>query len=157
MYLANPLLEASRQAFKSVVDLMKIHCLPTVAAKKKSYLLHVPPQFRTEQGDSRSYNVPFGPGPFHVCQEGFPPCGSPPAPCQCGPHLSCRVGESRVLSGGLATRQHFTLTCGLLSVKPFYCFCPKLYVSFESLRCLASWGQLCMEGAVSCPFELITD
>lgn len=35
MYLANPLLEASKQALKSVVDSMKIHCLPTVAAKKK--------------------------------------------------------------------------------------------------------------------------
>lgn len=41
MYLANPLLEASRQAFKSVVDLMKIHCLPTVAAKKKKVICYM--------------------------------------------------------------------------------------------------------------------
>lgn len=39
MYLANPLLEARKQAFKSVVDLMKIHCLPTVAAKKKKKVI----------------------------------------------------------------------------------------------------------------------
>lgn len=162
MYLANPLLEASKQAFKSIVDIMKIHCLPTVTAKKKKKIVcHIcllSSELRRVRIDPITYLS--AQVPSHVCQEGFAPYGSPP--CQRGagrhgPRLSSRVAKSQVLSGGLATRRHFTLTWGLLSVKPFYCFCPKLSVSFESLPCLASRGQLCMEGAVLCPFKLITD
>lgn len=118
-------------------------------------------QFRTTKAESW-YQVPFGPDPFpHICQEGFAPCGSLPAACQCG--AGCR---------GPRLSLWWESGCFLLvwpndDISPWHagCFlshpCTVCFLNYvSSLKACSAWlpgRQLCMEGVMLCPLELMTD